>query len=77
METNALAGFASMSTDTSRRSNEADSSWALHNQEAQKDWGYRAMRGSVLLAKSIILEYYACEIKYSYIQDVPQADDRA
>lgn len=66
METHALSGFASMSTDTGHTSDVADASWALKNPETQKDWGWRAMHGSTELAKLITQKYYASKIKYSY-----------
>jgi feruloyl esterase len=66
METNALSGFASMSTDTGHLSSTFDASWALNVPESQIDWGFRAMHGSVELAKLITEKYYGSQIKYSY-----------
>lgn len=66
METNSLSGFASMSTDTGHLSGVGDASWALNNPESQIDWGFRAMHGSVVLAKDLTRHYYGEEIKYSY-----------
>jgi feruloyl esterase len=66
MGASALSGFSSMSTDTGHISSMADASWALHNPETQKDWGYRAMHDSVELAKLITEKYYNSKIKYSY-----------
>jgi feruloyl esterase len=66
METNALSGFASMSTDTGHLSTVFDASWALNHPESQIDWGYRAMHGSVVLAKALTEKYYGREIAYSY-----------
>lgn len=54
-----------MSTDTGHNSFSQDGSWAL-NKEKLTDWGYRAMHGSVVLAKEIVQAYYGCESKYSY-----------
>ncbi|KAH7033639.1 feruloyl esterase B precursor [Microdochium trichocladiopsis] len=61
-------GFASMSTDTGHSSNPLDGSWGLNKPESLIDWGYRAMHGSVVLAKEIITGYYseADGIKHSY-----------
>ncbi|KAI0798386.1 feruloyl esterase B precursor [Xylaria sp. FL0064] len=61
-------GFATMSTDTGHISASFDGSWALNAPETLIDWGYRAMHGSVVLAKEIITNYYAKSegIKYSY-----------
>jgi feruloyl esterase len=39
---------------------------ALNNDEFKKDWGYRAMHGSVVLAKQITEDYYKGKISYSY-----------
>ncbi|KAK5633597.1 hypothetical protein RRF57_009311 [Xylaria bambusicola] len=61
-------GFATMSTDTGHLSAAGDGSWALNAPESVIDWGYRAMHGSVVLAKHIITNYYATDdgISYSY-----------
>ncbi|GAM90869.1 hypothetical protein ANO11243_089150 [Dothideomycetidae sp. 11243] len=59
-------GFASMSTDTGHSSIILDGSWALNHPETMIDWGYRAMHGSVVAAKQIIVGYYGCNIKYNY-----------
>lgn len=66
MGTNSLYGFASLSTDTGHVSNTSDASWALNNEETKKDWGYRALHGSVALAKQLTEAYYASGINYSY-----------
>lgn len=44
-------GFASMSTDTGHNSRGFDGTWALNRPETMIDWGYRAMHGSVVIAK--------------------------
>ncbi|KAJ1329635.1 feruloyl esterase [Microdochium nivale] len=63
-------GFASVSTDTGHLSNPVDGTWALNKPETIIDWGYRAMHGSVVLAKQIVNGYYAPSapegIKFSY-----------
>ncbi|KAF2140705.1 uncharacterized protein K452DRAFT_288794 [Aplosporella prunicola CBS 121167] len=59
-------GFASMSTDTGHNSTSGDGSWALDKPEKLTDWGWRAMHGSVVLAKELTKTYYGSEIKYSY-----------
>jgi feruloyl esterase len=59
-------GFASMSTGSGHSSGAGDASWALNNPEALTDWGYRAMHGSVVVAKQVIAAYYSTSIKYSY-----------
>ncbi|KAF2972555.1 hypothetical protein GQX73_g900 [Xylaria multiplex] len=51
-------GFASVSTDTGHLSDIGDSSWALNNPESIIDWSYRALHGSVVLAKQIVPAYY-------------------
>lgn len=58
-------GFATLSTDTGHNS-ASDQSWAYKNAEAQKDWGYRAMHGSVDLGKRLTAVYYGRDIAYSY-----------
>ncbi|KAK1520289.1 tannase and feruloyl esterase [Colletotrichum costaricense] len=59
-------GFASMSTDTGHISGFGDTSWALNNPEAMMDWGYRAMHGSVVVAKAVLTAYYGSVPDYSY-----------
>ncbi|KAL5331025.1 hypothetical protein ACEPPN_000552 [Leptodophora sp. 'Broadleaf-Isolate-01'] len=66
METNALSGFASISTDTGHLSTSRDASWALNNPESQIDWGYRALHGSIVLGKALTEAFYGDQIKYSY-----------
>ncbi|KAI0403452.1 feruloyl esterase B precursor [Xylaria palmicola] len=51
--------FASVSTDTGHLSDIGDSSWALNNPESIIDWSYRALHGSVALAKQIVPAYYS------------------
>lgn len=58
-------GFATLSTDTGHNS-ASDQSWAYGNAEAQQDWGYRAMHGSVELGKRLTAAYYGRDIAYSY-----------
>ncbi|KXX74285.1 putative feruloyl esterase B-2 [Madurella mycetomatis] len=59
-------GHVVVSTDTGHNATNSDLSWALHNEERKKDWGYRAMHGSVTLAKSMAEGYYRQNITYSY-----------
>ncbi|KAK4229246.1 tannase and feruloyl esterase-domain-containing protein [Podospora fimiseda] len=59
-------GHAVVSTDTGHNSTVTDISWALNNDERKKDFGYRAMHGSVQLGKVITQAYYAKNISYSY-----------
>jgi feruloyl esterase len=59
-------GFASMSTDTGHNSTSGDISWALDNDERKKDFGFRAIHGSAVLAKQIIQQYYGTPAVYSY-----------
>ena len=57
-------GFASVSTDTGHLS--MDGAWALNHPESIIDWGWRAMHGTVELAKQIVTTYYSDDIQYSY-----------
>jgi len=59
-------GFAAMSTDTGHNSTSGDVSWALHQDERQKDFGFRAMHGAVELSKRLILAYYSDPPRRSY-----------
>lgn len=47
-----------MSTDTGHSSVLGDGSWALYAEEKMIDWGWRAMHGSVVLAKQLTEAYY-------------------
>ncbi|KAI6083791.1 tannase and feruloyl esterase [Hypoxylon rubiginosum] len=59
-------GFATMSTDNGHMGSPYDIEWVYKCQEKEIDWGYRAMHGSVELAKDLIKGYYGEDIKYSY-----------
>lgn len=59
-------GFAVMSTNTGHNSTNSNSTWALNNPEAEIDWSYRAMHGSILIAKDIVSAFYSNAIEYSY-----------
>lgn len=59
-------GHAVVSTDTGHNSTSGDITWALYNEERKKDFGYRAMHGSVQLGKAITQSYYGKNISYSY-----------
>jgi feruloyl esterase len=59
-------GFSTMSTNTGHNSNGTTMTWGLNSPEKVKDWGYRAMHGSVDLAKKVTKAYYAEAAKYSY-----------
>ena len=59
-------GFASMSTDTGHNSTSGDGTWAYNEPEKRINWGYRAMHGSVVLAKQLTEVFYASDINHSY-----------
>ena len=59
-------GFASMSTGDGHSSGAGSASWALNDPEAVLDWDYRAMHGSVVVAKQLVAAYYGTSIQYSY-----------
>jgi feruloyl esterase len=58
MATYSHYGFATVSTDTGHDSSVLDGSWALNEPEQIIDWGFRAMHGSIVLAKAIVSTYY-------------------
>ncbi|KAF2170462.1 hypothetical protein M409DRAFT_19283 [Zasmidium cellare ATCC 36951] len=59
-------GFAVAATDTGHNSTLEDGSWAL-DKEKLTDWSYRAMHGSVVLAKLILSAYYeSSSLSFSY-----------
>lgn len=45
-----------------------DASWALHNPEVVKDYGYRANHVTVEFAKAVTAAFYGSGPKYSYFQ---------
>lgn len=47
-----------MSTDTGHSSTTLDASWAHDSPEKLTDWGYRALHGSVVLAKALTRRFY-------------------
>lgn len=57
-------GFATISTDNGHSFSQSDRSWA--NAARLYDWGYRAMHGSVQVAKLLIAHYYGSKLAYSY-----------
>ncbi|KAI1759440.1 tannase and feruloyl esterase [Hypoxylon sp. FL1150] len=59
-------GFAAMSTDNGHKGAPSDIHWTYKSPEKEIDWGYRAMHGSVGLAKELIKCYYGKDIEYSY-----------
>ncbi|KAK7943795.1 tannase-domain-containing protein [Apiospora aurea] len=59
-------GMAVMSTDQGHYGTQPDMSWARGNDTARKDWGYRALDGSVPIAKSLINQYYGSYANHSY-----------
>ncbi|KAH9845713.1 putative tannase family protein [Teratosphaeria destructans] len=59
-------GFAAMSTDIGHNSTSFDLTWALNQPEKKIDFGYRAMHGSVVMAKQVIEAYYGCVPRHNY-----------
>lgn len=55
-----------MSTDTGHNSISTDGNWAYNSPEKVTDWGYRAMHGSVMLAKELTKAYYGKSTGYNY-----------
>jgi feruloyl esterase len=64
-----IYGMATMSTDTGHNSSESNMAWAKGNTQAQEDWGWRAMNGSVAIAKKMTDAYYSQfsrQLSFSY-----------
>ncbi|KAK0751777.1 tannase and feruloyl esterase-domain-containing protein [Schizothecium vesticola] len=57
-------GFATISTDNGHNSAGGDLTW--QTPARLYDWGYRAVHGSVVVAKVLVSRYYAGPIAYSY-----------
>lgn len=55
-----------MSTDTGHNGTTSDGTWALNQEQKKIDFGYRAMHGSIVLAKQLTQAYYNCMPKYNY-----------
>ena len=55
-----------MSTDTGHNSISSDITWAANHEQKKIDFGYRAMHGSIVLAKEITKAYYAKAPQYNY-----------
>jgi hypothetical protein len=70
-------GMATVSTDLGHNSTTTDVSWALKNEEARKDWSWRALHGSVEIGKQITQGYYRKALKHSTTTAAPPAGDRA
>ncbi|KAI0078830.1 feruloyl esterase-like protein [Panus rudis PR-1116 ss-1] len=51
-------GYVGVSTDSGHSANSADGSWALNNDNAMIDFGWRAMHLSVVYAKEVVEKYY-------------------
>ncbi|KAK4232942.1 feruloyl esterase [Achaetomium macrosporum] len=66
MAVGARYGFASASTDTGHNSTTADGTWALNQPEKLTDWGWRAIHGTAVIAKSLTAAYYNTQATYSY-----------
>ncbi|KAK3303610.1 feruloyl esterase-like protein B [Chaetomium strumarium] len=66
MAVGARYGFACASTDTGHNSTTADGAWALNQPERIADWGWRAIHGTAVLAKSLTAAYYNSQAAYSY-----------
>jgi feruloyl esterase len=54
-----------MSTDTGHNSTSGDGSWAT-NPESVTDWGWRAMHGSIVIAKQLTKAYYGTTPQFNY-----------
>jgi hypothetical protein len=59
-------GYAVASTDTGHEGNDKDGSWALGHVEKVRDYGYRAIHETVVLAKTLIVALYGQPPKFSY-----------
>ncbi|OTA98839.1 hypothetical protein M426DRAFT_68954 [Hypoxylon sp. CI-4A] len=59
-------GFATMSSNNGHDGDMADTQWALNSPEKQIDFAWRAMYGTVELAKQMIEIYYRKPITFSY-----------
>jgi len=63
---NVTRGYACVTTDTGHRGRGDDGLWAVHDLEAQVDFGYRAIHVATLAAKSIVSRYYTKDAQRAY-----------
>jgi feruloyl esterase len=59
-------GFAAMSSDLGHNSTALDATWAYNAPEKVANWGYRALHGSIVIAKEVTRAYYSKDLAYSY-----------
>ena len=59
-------GYVTAGTDTGHQGESNDASWALNNQKAQIDYGYRATHLVTVVAKQILHEYYGRQQSRAY-----------
>lgn len=59
-------GFAVVSTDTGHNSTALSAEWAYQQPEKLENWGYRALHGSVVLAKQVVESFYGKAPAYNY-----------
>jgi feruloyl esterase len=59
-------GYAAAATDTGHEGSDRDGSWAMGHIEKIRDYGYRAIHETALLAKSLIVALYGKPPEYSY-----------
>jgi tannase/feruloyl esterase len=59
-------GYVTAGTDTGHQGESNDASWALDNQKAQIDYGYRATHLVTVVAKQILREYYGRKERRAY-----------
>jgi feruloyl esterase len=59
-------GYAAASTDAGHEASDRDGSWALGHIEKIRDYGYRAIHETVIIAKVLIAAFYGNAPKFSY-----------
>ncbi|KAK4164685.1 Tannase/feruloyl esterase [Cladorrhinum sp. PSN259] len=59
-------GMATLSTDTGHSSTQGNLSWGLNDRDKLQDWGWRALKGSVEIGKTLVQGFYGKDITYSY-----------
>jgi len=59
-------GYAAASTDTGHEGSDRDGSWALGHIEKLRDYGFRSIHETAILAKSLIEAVHGQPPKYSY-----------
>ena len=69
--------YATAATDDGHQSSGIDGSWAIGHPEKVKDFGYRAVHGTSVVAKAIIRAFYGRAARHSYFSGASEGGREA